>query len=77
MNGSLLDRASVAERVTISVGGLCYTLHDVTVVVHRVVQAVDLWRGDRHVVTSPLGSTVIEWELQEDWTELQVLEAVG
>jgi len=71
---SRLDRASVAERVTVSVAGFCYSLYNVTVVVHRVAPAVDIWKDGEHVVTSPLASTVIEWRLQKDWTELESVE---
>jgi len=71
---SRLDRASVAERVTVSVAGFCYSLYDVIVVVHRVVPAVDIWKDGEHVVTAPLASTVIEWRIQRDWTELETVE---
>jgi len=41
---------------------------------HRDVPAVDIWRNGEHVVTAPLASTVIDWRLQKEWTELETVE---
>lgn len=61
MSESKLERANVAARVTVVLGAERWEFEDVVVVVHRVVPAVDIFEDDEHVITAPLGATVIEW----------------
>lgn len=62
MSESKLERANVAERVTVALGELTWRFEDVVVVVHRVLPAVDIFQDDEHVVTAPLAATCIEWK---------------
>jgi len=63
MEDTKLAKSNVAERITISVGPHVWRFHNVTVVVHRVVSAVDIWKDDEHVMSAPLSATCIEWRV--------------
>lgn len=65
MSESKLERANTAERVTVVLGGETWRFEDVTVVVHRVIPAVDIFEDDEHVLTAPLAATCIEWKAAE------------